>query len=221
MPVFREERMSDESLVRCIRILSCSFGGIKPPCCVRDMRSLFEGKSYSQCVLRVKKAFGLPMTLRIGYLNETVAVDIFGNQYRHGFDFFSPKLLSSRLLQSCHTDRDREQAFLHFPEYMPLFHSQAFENATVTMFLRGWLLNAPFETFAYVVSHQMAHVILHATHHQLRYSEMATDLLAMISGFIDVAKIGRKNHNYSLGYLDDYQFLIAYDAIKRFLLENH
>jgi len=103
---------------------------------------------------------------------------------------------------------------------MPLIHNRTFETITVTMFLKGWLSKVPFETFAYVVSHQMAHIVLYASHHQLRHSEVATDLLAMISGFIDVARIGRKNHTYNLGYLDEYQFLIAYDRIKKLLFKN-
>jgi hypothetical protein len=218
--MFREEPVNEEGIAKYIRLLSCSFEGIKPPCCVSDMRSLFEDKSYSQCVLNIKKIFGLPMTLRIGYLSEIVAVDSYGNQFRHGFDFFSPKLLSSQLLQGYYSDPGREPAFIHIPSHMPLLQSRSFETVTVTMFLKGWLRNAPFETFAYVVSHQMAHIVLHASHHQLRHSEVATDLLAMVTGFIDVAKIGRKNHTYSLGYLDDYQFLIAYDRIKKLLLKN-
>jgi hypothetical protein len=218
--VYSQEYLSNAEITRRIHLLSCSFGGIKPPCRISDMRSFFDDQLYSKCVLCIKKIFELPMTLRIGFLKDIIAEDIFGNQSSLGFDFFSPKLLSDQLLRSCHSDLSKEPAFLHFPKYMPFLHSQSFESITITMFLRGWLRKAPFETFVYVVSHQMAHIVLHATHHRLRHSEMATDLLAMIFGFLDIARIGRENHPHSLGYLDDYQFLIAYEKIKKLHSKN-
>jgi hypothetical protein len=57
--------------------------------------------------------------------------------------------------------------------------------------------------------------VLDATRHPLRNNEIAVDLAAMIFGFSDIIKTGRRIENSFCGYLDDRQFEIAYREIQR------
>jgi hypothetical protein len=101
------------------------------------------------------------------------------------------------------------------PSNLPSFVQPTFKDATITMYVRNSLKLESFETFAKCVGHEMAHIVLYATRHQLKGSEIATDLTAMILGFSEIYRKGRKSAYGRFGYLDDEQFALAYRTIQK------
>jgi hypothetical protein len=215
--MFERECLSSQKLLGYIRQLSHSFGGVRSPFEANGMRALFRERNFKECIRLIKLAFNLPMTLRIGYLKEKMMARniLHGNEITYCPDFFCPNIPAGELLRGSHCEPAREPAFTRIPGSMPLLGNRFFENITVTTYLRRWILEAPFETFAFAVGHQMAHIVLFASNDRLRFSEIATDLLVMISGFSEIARIGRKTPNERLGYLNDYQFCEVYREIIR------
>ena len=98
---------------------------------------------------------------------------------------------------------------------IPIFGTRDFETYKVAIFIFDWIKSYPFETFALSITHELSHIVLRAIRHPLEADEIAVDLTAMILGFHDIYRLGRISGNKKLGYLDDHQFQIAYDEIRR------
>ena len=177
-----------------------------------EMRNLFLGyydannniiRDLAGCTVRIMRLMGLPenKVLIKNYLNE------------HDF----PKHDAA--------------AFVSLPsDNMPLFGSPEFNKLTVPIHFRN-SITAKFETFVYVIAHELSHIVLHSTKNPLRNSEIATDLFVMNRGFSDVMAKGRKHFKitwtqetlYSIdkfGYLSDSNFEMAQKYIKQLYFRN-
>lgn len=208
------EVVSDDQILRYIDIISNSFGireNISKPL-FGEMRKLFTLKQFSQCILKIKLFFNLPMTLRIGYLREKKSFsDV------HGFDPLNFDFLGGDYLNPFNPfcEPEKEPASVMIPSNLPSFGQPAFKDTTITMYVRNSLKLESFETFAKCVGHEMAHIVLYATRHQLKGSEIATDLMAMTLGFSEIYRKGRRSFHSRFGYLDDEQFVLAYRTIRK------
>jgi hypothetical protein len=77
-------------------------------------------------------------------------------------------------------------AWVWRPNDMPLYGTSAFQQLTVTVYLRkSFLHEGSFEETVIAVAHELCHILLDATGHSLRYQEEAVDLTAMLFGFRD------------------------------------
>jgi len=77
-------------------------------------------------------------------------------------------------------------AWVHLPEPMPMYGSQAFKATKITVYLRkAFLEEAPFQVIVCAMAHELSHVVLDSMGHILRRQEEAVDLTAMILGFRD------------------------------------
>jgi hypothetical protein len=106
-------------------------------------------------------------------------------------------------------------AFVLRPPNLPLYGTPAFNNFKLLLFIFKWVADQSFETFVYCIAHELAHIVLDSIRHPLRDNELAADLTAMILGFSDIIKSGRKSGNIIHGYLNDRQFTLAYEEIRR------
>jgi hypothetical protein len=209
-----KEVVSNDQIVRYIDIISSSFGvreNISKPL-LKEMRKLFAAKQFSQCILKIKLFFNLPMTLRIGYLREKKSFPT-----ANDFDPSNPDFLGGDCLNpfNLFCEPEKEPASVMMPSNLPSFVQPTFKDATITMYVRNSLRLESFETFAKCVGHEMAHIVLYATRHQLKGSEIATDLTAMILGFSEIYRKGRRSFHSRFGYLDDEQFRLAYQTIRK------
>jgi hypothetical protein len=209
-----KEEVSNEKILEYIDIISNSFGLRRdaPMSLIKEMQKLFAAKEFSRCILKIKLFFNLPMTLRIGYLRDKNSPP-----GAHGFNSSNFDVLGGEFLNplSLLCDPKRDPASVLIPCNLPPYGHPAFEKITITMYIDNRLKSESFETFAKCVGHEMAHIVLFATRHQLKESEIATDLAAMVLGFSEIFRKGRKSACKRFGYLDDYQFVLAYRAIRK------
>lgn len=75
-------------------------------------------------------------------------------------------------------------AWVSLPRPMPVYGSRAFRETQITVYIRErTIAHAPFEMLVAAMAHELAHVLLDATYHQLRRQEEAVDLTAMLFGY--------------------------------------
>ncbi len=83
-------------------------------------------------------------------------------------------------------------AWVQIPNSLPMYGSPAFERYRVVMHIKkDFLMECPFESIIYGIAHELCHILLYALRHELKDSEEATDLTAMMLGY---------RHFYRFGY---------------------
>lgn len=91
-------------------------------------------------------------------------------------------------------------AWIEKPVNMPPFGTPEFRSSLITMYLRkSFLAESPFEAVVCAIAHEFSHVVLGCTGHELRYSEEATDLTAMMLGYRDFYRLSTSSKEF-----DDY-----------------
>ena len=120
-------------------------------------------------------------------------------------------------------------AFVNLPkDNMPLFGSVEFNKLVIPIHFKN-SITSKFETFVYVMAHELAHIVLHSTKNPLKDSEIATDLFVMNRGFTEIMEKGRdlfqisnklEHTNQKFGYLNDKNFEIAKKYIRQLNLRN-
>jgi len=114
-------------------------------------------------------------------------------------------------------------AWIEFPASLPLYGSHALRQITITMYIRkSFLQHCSFEQLVAAIAHELSHLVLTATNHQLENSEEAVDLLAMMLGFRNYFREGyRPLTDYcadtvtKLGYLTVEEVNYAADLMER------
>jgi len=110
---------------------------------------------------------------------------------------------------------EKASAFVVYSKNLPLFGTPDFESEKIVIFVFNQRICESFEAFVHCIAHELCHVILDAIKHPLRKEEIAVDLAAMILGFCNVIQDGRHSSDAIHGYLDDFQFEIAYEEIRK------
>jgi hypothetical protein len=82
-------------------------------------------------------------------------------------------------------------AQVSIPSYLPFYGSAGMVNYPIRVQVRENCNEHPM-TFVSVMAHELSHVVLHSMRHNERQNEFYTDLTAMMLGFSDVMKLGRK-----------------------------
>jgi hypothetical protein len=120
------------------------------------------------------------------------------------------------------------------PNRMPAYGSSELKNFRFRIKVSDNCLKYP-KTFAAVMAHEFAHIVLYSIKHAQKDNEFYTDLTAMILGFSEILRAGRKiveTKDYfskkqttttttttTYGYLSDELFNFAFDRIKNAFLE--
>lgn len=156
---------------------------------ILKLRTWFNEKKYSKCILYVRDLFHLSIPLKIIYLKKSIR----------------------------ESDDEIVLACIHVSD--KCFQKGMAGKLKLRLFILPEAISSQFELFIYVVAHEIAHIALFSAKHELRQKEIATDLLAMMSGFLDVIKIGRKvsttKSKKRIGYLTDYWFNLFFLGIKK------
>lgn len=181
------------------------------------LRTMYADNQTSRCIAEIKSLLRLELTLKIGYLNDKPSginlVKLIAKEtpnHEFSVDFQLPETIA--LIQE---NLDKAPAFVVRSPYLPLYGSPSFNNFKILIFIFRWLTNYPLETFLFCIAHELTHVVLDAIRHPLQNNEVAVDLAAMLFGFSDVIKVGRRVNGSLCGYLNDHQFQIAYQEIKK------
>jgi hypothetical protein len=168
-----------------------------------NIKALHAIALYSDCIREMKNYLEIPSTMPLHIAS--------GNDFRYATQ-----------------EELRELAWLSLPVPFPPYGSSGFKRMTVPIFIRKWALQLPAETFVFILSHEMAHVLLYATANPYCESEIATDIFAaLILGFEILAK-GRKvcvdnlvrrdypgTNKEAFGYLNDEQFNLIAKHVQR------
>lgn len=207
---------TDAEIIEFIRRLSVSLGGVKnnlPASTTTKLNVLYTSGKFSECIREVKNIYRLNLTLRICFVKSYPGADLLrklisDSAQKMGYD---PHQFGSELQK----DLSCTGAFILQPARLPIYGTPLFENLKLLMFVFRRVVDVSMESFIYSIAHEMSHIVLKAMQHPLEYNEVAADLTAMILGFSETMKTGRKTNQFSLGYLNDHQFEIAYLEIKK------
>ncbi|MDP1883803.1 MAG: hypothetical protein Q8L10_00370 [Candidatus Moranbacteria bacterium] len=206
---------TDNEIRDFIRSLHFSLGGIKslPDSTTEELRSLYDSGEFSECIRKVKHILKLnDLTLRICYINEHCKQESLRTLLMDAIKKMGYTVSQSALAK----DLTDAGALILQPRYFPLYGTREFTEMKILMFIFRRIVRTSLEIFIYSISHELSHVILAMSNHPLRNNEVAVDLTAMILGFSDIIRIGRKSESIaSCGYLDDRQFKLAYEEIQR------
>ncbi|MFA7209180.1 MAG: hypothetical protein WC120_02745 [Parcubacteria group bacterium] len=208
---------TDAEIIEFVRILIVSLGGVKndlPASTITKFNDLYVSERFSECIREVKNIYRLNLTLRICFVKSYPGADslrklISDSARKMGYD---PHQFGSELQK----DLSCAGAFILQPARLPIYGTPPFENLKLLMFVFRRVVDVSMESFIYSIAHEMSHIILNAMRHPLEYNEVAADLTAMILGFSETMKTGRKTDQFSLGYLNNHQFEIAYQEIIKY-----
>lgn len=113
-------------------------------------------------------------------------------------------------------------AVIGIPDPMPRFGTMEFKQMEIVIEIRDAIKNN-FYPFIKTIAHELSHVIMFSTKHELCHSEVATDLCAMVFGFSDFFMKGHTiitminplfQEVKRTGYLNESQIKIAAEYIK-------
>lgn len=133
--------------------------------------------------------------------------------------------LNNKVKVSCFADHlypcKTSLARVHIPGNLPVYGTDKFKQLKIGIDMKS-SAKKHFYAFIRSISHELAHVILYSTRHELNDSEIATDLCTMVFGFSDVVRKGsiyKKEINGSLfrgtiGYLSEDQIRYATNYIE-------
>jgi len=123
-------------------------------------------------------------------------------------------------------------AQVHIPSQLPLYGSLKLQGFPIRLTVSGDCRRSP-ETFIAILAHELSHVVLSALWHKQKDNEFYTDLTAMILGFSDIIRRGRKivvtkqtssttttTTTTTYGYLSDSLFDFAFQKIQQKLTEE-
>lgn len=110
------------------------------------------------------------------------------------FELMKKMSITNRVKVTCYADakypRLNSGAFISIPTNVPRFASAEFQQWIVPVGVKK-STTLHFASFVYAVAHELSHVVLYSTGHNLRHSEIATDLFLITSGFGEIMKEGK------------------------------
>ncbi|MDD4860020.1 MAG: hypothetical protein PHR56_07440 [Dehalococcoidales bacterium] len=159
----------------------------------------------------------------VSYLGLPVAVNL----------LFTDTFESHDLVKTSHSGRGVGgiTAQVSIPGYLPFYGTSGLQDFPITVKVSRNCKKYP-KVFAAIMAHEFSHVVLHCLCHKEKENEFYTDLAAMILGFSEIMRLGRKvienKQSYSsvetttttYGYLSDEQFDFAFLKIKSTLKKS-
>lgn len=138
--------------------------------------------------------------------------------------------LSNKIRVTCYADYkypcSTSAARISLPMPMPVFGSVKFNTFQMHIEIKD-SIRKNFYAFVSSIAHELSHVIMFGTNHELRESEVATDLCMLVFGFSDFVRKGKNvtqwtvfgNKNITLGYLSTSQLNHAVNYINHLRLK--
>lgn len=203
------------------------FFGIKESIKDKDILKKISDKQIKEAIKLIAHQFGLLINVNI---------NIVPDNYKDQQDI-NNKFQSSHLVRVNQHGYENEGiiAQVLIPKNLPLYGLSELNNYPINVKISRNCIKFP-TTFLMIMAHELSHLLMYSVRHPEKEHEFYTDILAMILGFSDIFKKGRKNITIkesneflgnkimtittTYGYLNDDQFSFAYKKIKSILKKN-
>lgn len=169
----------------------------------------YESARNQNCILRIKNFFKINLRLFVKYIQgENNFIDNSFSNFQSSYNYIIPEI--GDMFDYYFNEAKEPACIIGMPQLLPMPDTEAYKNFKLRLRIKCFLRQEKFESFATVMAHEMSHIVLHTIRHELKGSEIATDLCAMTQGFYEIFRFGRKTFRGQYGYLDDKQFHLAY-----------
>ena len=178
------------------------------------------------------------MTQIANYLGLPVVIDLLIVKQAEGFQSpnFGERFESRTIVSRDHRGQPAQSitAQVSIPNNLPVYGSSGLRGFHIRIKVSDNCQKYP-KTFAAVIAHEFSHIVLYSIKHIHKDNEVYTDLTAMILGFSDIVREGRKTVEIkestsktsttttttttTYGYLSDDLFNYAFEKIRTALFE--
>lgn len=203
-------------------MLICAFG-VKAPVPSDPIFEALKVGDTQKCLSTIAGYLGLPVIIELSIVE--LAENFKSNR-------ISEKFESTAIVCAEQPGQSAQSitAQILIPYNMPVYGSYELNNFHLCVKVSSSCLKHP-KTFAAVMAHEFAHIVLYSIKHKQKDNEIYTDLIAMILGFSEIIRQGRKTieikkaanttitNSTTYGYLSDELFDFAFDKIKNTFLE--
>ena len=188
--------------------------------------ALIGSKKVKEAIKAIALYLGLPIEVNISYVPKG---------YRPSS---SDGFQSTHLVKTDQHNRGTAgiTAQVSIPSNLPFYGTPSMVNFPISVRLSENCAENPATLIA-VMAHELSHIVLHSLWHKEKQNEFYTDLTAMILGFANIMKTGRKivktssftdqgfmsstttthTETTTYGYLSDGNFICAFNEIKSVL----
>lgn len=188
--------------------------------------SLVESKKVKEAIKEIAKYLGLPIEVNLSYVPKGYRANA-----NDGFQ-------STHLVKTDWRGRGSGgiTAQVSIPSNLPMYGSSNMVNFPISVRLSEDCAENP-ATLVSIMAHELSHIVLYSLWHKEKENEFYTDLTAMLLGFANVMRKGRKviktdrftEHGFlstqttthtqttTYGYLSDDNFDFAYPLVEKIL----
>jgi hypothetical protein len=215
-----------EYVDKVVEELLCTFGVKEHVQSIRIYEALNDGKT-QECLAIIANYLGLPVIIDL----ITVKLAAGSQSSIFGERFESKAIVTS---QSPGQATQSITAQVLIPDRLPVYGTPELRGFHLRVKISDNCQKYP-KTFAAVMAHEFSHIVLHSIKHTQGNNEIYTDLTAMILGFSEILRDGRKTvetttstsntktttttTTTTYGYLSDELFNFAYKKIENTIIE--
>jgi len=211
------ENISNQYIEDAIQNLAESIG-IKDYVDENEIISLVRQSKVKESIEEIAKYLKLPIKINLSYVPK-------GYRPENTNTFHS-----SHLVKTDWRGRGSEGivAQISIPSCLPMYGSSGLNNFQISVRVSENCTDRP-ATFIAVIAHELSHIVLHSIGHKEKDNEIYTDITAMMLGFSDITRQGRRVIETSTsvttettvtttyGYLSDENFYFAFDKVEETL----
>ena len=219
------ENISNNYIEEAVKTLADSIG-IKDNVDDQKIISLIRQRKVKEGIKEIAKCLGLPIEINLSYVPKGYHPDNTNTFH------------STHLVKTDWRGRGSEgiTAQVSIPGYLPMYGTSGLNNFPISVRVSENCADNPATLIA-VMAHELSHIVLHSLWHQEKDNEIYTDITAMMLGFSNVIKNGRKviktsaSNDYGFfsnttttttetttyGYLSDENFNLAFNKIEEIL----
>jgi hypothetical protein len=176
--------------------------------------NLVRSNSIERCIQEIARYLVLPIKVNLSYVPV--------GYRRNATDGFT----STGIVKTAKSGQGLHGivAQVSIPSYLPLYGSADLVDFPIKVRVSEDCARHP-DTLICVMAHELSHIVLHSIRHPQKENEIYTDLTAMLLGFSDITRIGRRvvettdagnsvyTHTTTYGYLSDENFAFAQTKI--------
>lgn len=219
------ENISKNYIEEAIKTLADSIG-IKDNADDQKIISLVRQGKVKEGIKEIAKCLRLPIEINLSYVPK--------GYYPDNTNTFH----STHLVKTDWRGRGSEgiTAQVSIPSYLPMYGTSGLNNFPISVRVSENCADNPATLIA-VMAHELSHIVLHSLWHKEKDNEIYTDITAMMLGFSNIIKNGRKviktsnstdygflsntttttTETTTYGYLSDENFNFAFNKIEEIL----
>lgn len=220
-----ENEISNEYIENAINELE-KFFGVKEPVLSKDIFLSIRSGKVKDAIKLIARQFGLPIDINITNVPNDYRSQNDGNQFH------------STHLAKVHQHGSGSEgitAQVTIPGSLPFYGSSALNGYPINVKISDNCTEHPV-VFAMIMAHELSHILLYSLSHPKKENEFYTDLTAIMLGFQNIFKNGRKittteeepgfmsttirTQTTTYGYLTDNQFNFVRNKIDSILRET-